>query len=204
MGRYIKIGTVILVILLSFSTYSMYNKIQNLKEKLSVSISNEKAFIKENNALKDKNRAFKFTIEQLEYFNDSLTVKMNDVRKQLRIKDRDLNHIQYLLSEAQKKDTIVLKDTIISNPKINIDTTIFDKWHKVNIGIKYPNVLTYNIKFISEKYIVTHYKKETIKPPKKFFLWRLFQKKHKILEVEVVEKNPYIENKQQRFIEILK
>ena len=47
------------------------------------------------------------------------------------------------------------------------------------------------------------YKKETINPPKKCWLLRLFQKKHTILEVNVIEKNPYSENKQQRFIEII-
>ena len=47
-------------------------------------------------------------------------------------------------------------------------------------------------------------KKETINPPKKFFLFRWFQRKHTILEVNMVEKNPYIENKNNRFIEIIK
>ena len=57
---------------------------------------------------------------------------------------------------------------------------------------------------MSERYVIVDYKKETINPPKKCAIVRWFQKKHKIIEVEVVEKNPYIENKQQRFIEIVK
>ena len=91
---------------LLISTCSLYNN-QNLRDKLSISISNEKAFIVENNGLKDQSRAFQFTVEQLEYFNDSLITKMNEVRKELEIRDRDLKQMQYLLSEAQKKDTIV-------------------------------------------------------------------------------------------------
>lgn len=54
------------------------------------------------------------------------------------------------------------------------------------------------------KYIIVGYRKEIIDPPKKCFIARWFQKKHKVVEVNVVEKNPYIENKQQRFIEIVK
>lgn len=51
---------------------------------------------------------------------------------------------------------------------------------------------------------MTYSKKETIDPPKKFFLCRWFQKKQTILEVKIVEKSPYIEQKESRFIEIIK
>ena len=105
--KYIRIGIVILVSLLSISVYILYTKNQSLKEELSISVSNEKAFIAENSSLKDENRVFKFTVEQLNYYNDSILQKMNDVRKELKIKDKDLKQMQYLLSEATKKDTIV-------------------------------------------------------------------------------------------------
>lgn len=73
--------------LLSISVYILYTKNQSLKEKLSISVSNEKAFIAENSSLKEENRTFKFTIEQLNYYNDSILQRMNDVRKELKIKD---------------------------------------------------------------------------------------------------------------------
>lgn len=189
---------------LLISTCSLYNNNQNLRDKLSISISNEKAFIVENNGLKVQNRAFQFTVEQLEYFNDSLITKMNEVRKELKIKDRDLKQMQYLLSEAQKKDTIVFRDTLFREPTLDIDTLVGDKWYQMRLGLKYPSTIITEPKFVSEKYIMVDYKKETINPPKKCWLLRLFQKKHKVVEVNVVEKNPYIENKQQRFIEIVK
>ena len=188
---------------LLISTCSLYNNNQNLRDKLSISISNEKAFIVENNGLKVQNRAFQFTAEQLEYFNDSLITKMNEVRKELEIRDRDLKQMQYLLSEAQKKDTIVFRDTLFREPTLDIDTLVGDKWYQMRLGLKYPSTITTDPKFVSEKYIMMDYKKETINPPKKCWLLRLFQKKHKVVEVNVVEKNPYIENKQQRFIEIV-
>ena len=85
--KYIRIGIVILVSLLSISVYILYTKNQSLKEELSISVSNEKAFIAENSSLKDENRVFKFTVEQLNYYNDSILKKMNEVRKELKIKD---------------------------------------------------------------------------------------------------------------------
>ena len=47
---------------------------------------NQKAFIAENSSLKEENRVFKLTVEQLNYYNDSILQKINDVRKQLKIK----------------------------------------------------------------------------------------------------------------------
>ena len=58
--------------------------------------------------------------------------------------------------------------------------------------------------FKSEKHIVVSTKKETVNPPKKFFLFRWFQKKQTLIHVDVVEKNPYVENQSSRYIEIMK
>ena len=201
--KYIRIWIVILVSLLAISTYTLYTNNQKLKEEISISVSNQKAFIAENSSLKEENRAFKFTVEQLNYYNDSILQKMNDVRKELSVKDKDLKQMQYLLSEATKKDTIVFRDTLFREPTLDIDTLVGDKWYQMKLGLKYPSTITTDPKFVSEKYIITSLKKETINPPKKCWLLRLFQKKHKVVEVNVVEKNPYIENKQQRFIEIV-
>ena len=201
--KYVGIGIIILVGLLAISTYTLYNSNQDLKEEISVAMSNQKAFIAENSSLKEENRVFKFTMEQLNYYNDSILQKMNEVRKELKIKDKDLKQMQYLLSEATKKDTIVFGDTLFREPTLDIDTLVGDKWYQMKLGLKYPSTITTDPKFVSEKYIITSLKKETINPPKKCWILRLFQKKHKVVEVNVVERNPYIENKQQRFIEIV-
>ena len=50
-------------------------------------MSNQRAFISENSSLKEENRVFKFTVEQLNYYNDSILQKMNEVMKELKIKD---------------------------------------------------------------------------------------------------------------------
>ena len=201
--KYIRIGIVILVSLLAISTYTLYTNNQKLKAEISISMSNQKAFIAENSSLKEENRVFKFTIEQLNHYNDSILQKMNEVRKELKIKDGDLKQMQYLLSEAQKKDTIAFRDTLFREPTLKIDTLLGDRWYQMKLGLRYPSTIITEPKFVSEKYVIVDYKKETINPPKKCAIARWFQKKHKVVEVEVVEKNPYIENKQQRFIEIV-
>lgn len=202
-SKYIKISIAILMVSLFISSYILYTKNQDLREELSISISNEKAFITENSLLKNENRVFKFTIEQLNYYNDSILEKMNEVRKELDIKDKDLKQMQYLLSEATKKDTIVFRDTLFREPTLDIDTIIGDKWYSIRLGLKYPNLITTNPTFISEKYIIVNKKKETINPPKKFFLFRWFQRKHWVMEVHIKEKNPYIKETNNKFVEII-
>lgn len=201
--KYIRIGVIVLTSLLAISTYTLYNRNQDLKEEISVSMSNQKAFIAENSSLKEENRVFKFTVEQLNYYNDSILQKMNEVRKELKIKDNNLKQMQYLLSEATKKDTIVFRDTLFREPTLDIDTIIGDKWYSIRLGLKYPNLITTNPTFISEKYIIVNKKKETINPPKKFFLFRWFQRKHWVMEVNIKEKNPYIKEVNNKFVEII-
>lgn len=201
--RYIRIGIVILISLLAVSTYTLYNRNQDLKEEISVSMTNQKAFIAENSSLKEENRAFKFTIEQLNYYNDSILQKMNDVRKELKIKDSNLKQMQYLSSVSTKKDTVLFTDTVFRDKSLALDTIIGDKWYNIRLGLKYPNLIYTKPTFISEKYIIVNKNKETINPPKKFFLFRWFQRKHWVMEVHIKEKNPYIKEVNNKFVEII-
>lgn len=204
MKIYIRIGIVILVSLFAASTYILYNRNQALKEEILVSMSNQKAFIAENSSLKEENKVFKFTVEQLNYYNDSILQKMNDVKKELKIKDGGLKQMQYLLSVSTKKDTVLFTDTIFKDENLALDTIIGDKWYSIRLGLKYPNLIYAEPTFTSEKYIIVNKKKETINPPKKFFLFRWFQRKHWIMEVHIKEKNPYIKEVNNKFVEIVK
>ena len=201
--KYIRIGIVILISLLAVSTYTLYNRNQDLKEEISVSMSNQKAFITENSSLKDENRVFKFTVEQLNYYNDSILQKMNEVRKELKIKDKNIKQLHYLLSVSTKKDTVLFTDTIFRDKSLVLDTIIGDKWYNIRLGLKYPNLIYTEPTFTSEKYIIVNKKKETVNPPKKFFLFRWFQRKHWVMEVHIKEKNPYIKETNNKFVEII-
>ena len=201
--RYISIGVVILMSLLAVSTYTLYNRNQDLKEEMLVSMSNQKAFIAENSSLKEENRVFKFTVEQLNYYNDSILQKMNDVRKELKIKDKNIKQLQYLLSVSTKKDTVLFTDTVFKDKSLALDTVIGDKWYNIRLGLKYPNLIYTEPTFTSEKYIIVNKKKETVNPPKKFFLFRWFQRKHWVMEVHIKEKNPYTKEIDNKFVEII-
>ena len=138
-----------------------------------------------------------------EMFVNHKTAFIDLFKKELKIKDKDLKQMQYLLSTAQKTDTIIFRDTLFRDRNLQIDTLLGDSWYNIKLGLSYPNLITTTPTFKSEKYIVTSSRKETIKPPKKCAILRWFQKKHKVVEVIIHEKNPYITNKETRFIEIV-
>ena len=203
MIKYVKVGIAIIIGVLFVGICILYNKNQSLMGKLSVLVSNQKASIAENSSLKDENRVFKFTVEQLNYYNDSILQKMNDVRKELKIKDKNIKQLQYLLSVSTKKDTVLFTDTLFRDKELALDTIIGDKWYNIRLGLKYPNLIYTEPTFTSEKHIIVNKKRETVNPPKKFFLFRWFQKKHWVMEVHIKEENPYIKETNNKFVEII-
>ena len=179
---------------------------KQLKEELSFTTVNMKAYDLENSHLKDKVLLYQFNIDQLNFLNDSLLVQMNKVRKDLKIKDKEIKRLEYISSKISKTDTLYINkvDTIFKESNFYLDTVKKDNWYNLHLTLSYPNKIVVTPSFKSEKHIFTYIRRETIKPPKKCFIGRWFQRKHNVLEVKVVENNPYIETKEQKFIEIIK
>lgn len=202
--KVIFISIVIFIIILVPTILYIQN--QKLKEELSYTTINMRAYDVENSHLKDRILVYQFTVDQLNYLKDSILVEMNNVRKELNIKDDNIRRLEYIASTASRTDTIYIRetDTIFREPNFHIDTLKEDEWYSLHLEMSYPNKVTVTPSFKSEKYIITHSRRETIKPPKKCFIGRWFQKKHNVLEVEIVEKNPYIINDKQKFVEIIK
>ena len=197
---YILLGVLILT---GISMYWLYNRYQKLTAEYSISIENIKAYDAELSGLRDDTKVYKLTIEQLNYFNDSIIKKMKVVQKELGIKDKRLQQLQYEASHAQRADTIILKDTIFRDPQLKLDTIVGDKWFKTNLHLEFPSTIALKPEIELERYTFINGKRETVNPPKKFFLFRWFQKKHTVVEVNVREMNPYVKDKTQRFIQII-
>lgn len=198
------IGLIIVAIIAGLGTtvVVMNNRIDKLNTEIAEATTNIKACELENSVLKDNTIEFQYTIEQLNHSKDSLNQKINKLRKDLKIKDKDIQKLQYVLSENQKKDSIIVHDTLFTE-KIKIDTTLSDDWSKLHLQLEFPNKVVTEYSFKNESLVTTYLKKETIKPPHKCIFVRWFQKKHKMIYVEVNEQNPYCEIKEQKFINII-
>lgn len=205
MKSYLYIGIALLGITSAIITVVLLNQRSKTEKKWKDAVENAKAYSELFSNSENKNRAFKLTIDQLKNSSDSIFQKLNEARKELKVKDSKLKSLQYVSSSFSKVDTITLKgDTVFKDPQLSIDTLLSDKWYSVKVGLKYPSTVTIEPKFLSIKYIVVSAKKETVNPPKRFFLFRWFQKKQIRLNVDVVEKNPYVQNQDNRFVEIVR
>jgi hypothetical protein len=87
---------------------------------------------------------------------------------------------------------------------VALDTLLKDDWSRLAIRAEYPNLLDVDYSFKNETLVIMHDSRVTVDPPKKCWLARLFQKKQTIVEIDVVQENPYCENKEQKFIKIVK
>ena len=199
MNKYLIISIIILVSIISFLGYT--NK--KLSNQYAIAYENIKAYDAGLSGLEGNNRVLKLTVEQLNYFNDSIIKKMKVVQKELGIKDKRLQQLQYEASHAQRADTIILKDTLFRDPQLKLDTIVGDKWFRTNLHLEFPSTIALKPEIELERYTFINGKRETVNPPKKFFLFRWFQKKHTVVEVNVREMNPYVKDKTQRFIQII-
>ena len=202
--KYACIGSVVLMMIAIITLCFTLNSKSKTENRWKEAVTNIKSYENMFNDSKDKSIAFQLTIAQLKHYNDSIFQELNDVRKELKIKDSKLKSLQYISSNFVKSDTIILKDTIFKDQGINIDTLLSDEWYSVRVGLRYPSSVIVTPRFRSEKNVIVSTKRETVNPPKRFFLFRWFQKKHAVLHVNVVEKNPYIVDQDNRYVEVVK
>lgn len=202
--KYVCIGSIVLMMVTIIALCFILKSKVKTENRWKEAIINVKSYENMFSDSKDNSIAFQLTIAQLKHSNDSIFQELDNTRKELKIKDSKLKSLQHISSNFIKSDTIILKDTVFKNKGINIDTLLSDEWYSVRVGLRYPSSVTVTPKFKSVKTVIVSTKKETVNPPKRFFLFRWFQKKHTVLHVNVVEKNPYIESQDNRYVEIIK
>ena len=200
---YIKIGIGVLLLgVVLTMIYSIYES-SKYKELYYKELANVKAYQSENKELSNQTVMHLLTIDQLKASKDTIDLALKDALKKLNIKPKNVVSVGQVTSNIEKRDSIILRDTVFIR-NLKLDTLIGDKWYKAQIGLHYPARIDLSVSMQSVKHIIVHNRKETVNPPKKFWLWRLFQKKHTVQEVVVDEENPYIEAGSQRFISIVK
>ena len=200
MNKYLIITIIVLFAIMG----AMWQQISYSDEKRKIAEANVKAYSHQLDADGRKTMALQLTCNQLNYFKDSVLQELNETRKQLKVKDKNLKAAQLVGSSFSKADTIYHTDTLFREPSLQMDTLIGDEWYSVRLGLKYPSMVAVKPEFKSKKHIVVSSKKETVNPPKKFFLFRWFQKKMTVIHVDVVEKNPYVSEETSRYVEIVK
>lgn len=198
---------ILILIGLGTTIYIQHNTIESINKKYETTSLNLKAYVDLNSALKEdtlkKSRVFQLTVNQFTQYSDSLLVKLDKYRKDIKVKDKQIQSLQYIASNTKVDTFIKFKDSILV-VGTKIDTTIRDNWFSLKMSLRYPDTIRVTPAFKNELFVAIHTTKETVEPPYKFFLWRWFQKKQTVVVADVQDKNPYTKLGTQRFIQVVK
>lgn len=196
----IKIIFWIFIGVLIISVIGMAKHISNLNKEIEVYDNNFKSLNLELNEYEKHAIAYKFNVDQLNYINDSIITELNNTRKQLKIKDKELKQLQNIKTEVHIKDSVFIRDTIFKSSFTRLDTVLTNNWYKTQVILEYPNKVKLNMMYKSDISVIASTQKEIIGTPKKCWLGRLFQKKQKVIRVDVKDNNPYSEIKSKKFV----
>ena len=191
------------IVLFAITTIILYQKqVNNLKTNLDYAENNVKAYASLNDSLIQNNRVFQLNIADLNRLNDSLFSEMKNVSNRLKIRENQIKQLQYIKDEYNKKDSIIIRDTIFKESSFKLDTMIGDEWGKTRLQLEHPNTIVVGHSYTNKKHIIFASYKEPVKK-RKWFLPRWFTRKRIYVEATVIDENPYVETKETRFVECL-
>ena len=179
-------------------------------DKLAGYENNWIALSNENSKNAKSAKMYQLKVSQLTYINDSIMSAMDSVRRSLNIKDKNTKGLGYVKSTILIHDTVLVNRIRDGDKTISIDTTINKKWYQIQLDYRgsrcneCKDTLIVSPKVTSEKYVVISTQKEYVDTPKKFWIQRIFQKKDEVIDVKVVETNPYIYSNENRFVKVIK
>lgn len=203
MNKYIKIVKLILILIVCGIVIYFIAHYNNMKDRYEVLERNQKALIERYNNIEADNYELTFTVEEYQYYNDSLLNRLKETQMELDIKYDEILYLESLNTDFRRTDTILVNevDTIFVQG-VSVDTIFGDEYITNNLKLDYPNRVELTTTVYSKKDVFITQERETINPPKKCWIGRLFQKKHDIIKVHIKEHNPWVINNEEMFIKI--
>ena len=137
MNKYLIVVIIILLAIIGAG----WQQVEHANKKWETAETNIKAYDSQLGYEKKKNIALQLSVSQLKYFSDSVLQALDETRKELNIKDKNLKALQSISSSFSKKDTVYLDSIIFKEPSFALDTLIGDEWYSLRLGLKYPSMV---------------------------------------------------------------
>ena len=198
---YIIIVAIIAVLILGVVVQTV--RVNEKSREYEIAMQNNKAYESQLDVIQEENKVFQFTIEQLEVLNDKSIKELDSMRKELGIKDKKIQQMSKVKEKIYIVDSIVVHDTIFDKPDFVLDTCLGDEWYQNCLHMAYPNEISSQIDINTDLSCFIHTSRETVNPPCKTWIGRLFQRKHTVINVTVKENNPYSNIQETKFIKII-
>lgn len=196
-----KVVAVGLVSLLIATIFYQHNQLQNKNREIDRITNNIRAYEEIASNAQDNSRVLQLTIDELNHSKDSLIQQVNKVKKELKIKDKNLTDASVINTQINDSVKTVIKKEAIDfeeELKLNPLTTIIVR--------RKDSILTAKIDLKNQQTILIYKKKEY----KNFYkngwvrFWHFDWKKIETKEYQIVNTNPLIKVTGTRIVEVPK
>ena len=196
-----KVVAVGLVSLLIATIFYQHNQLQNKNREIDRITNNIRAYEEIASNAQDNSRVLQLTIDELNHSKDSLIQQVNKVKKELKIKDKNLTDASVINTQINDSVKTVIKEKLIDfneELKLNDLTTI--------IVSRKDSILTAKIDLKNQQTILIYKKKEY----KNFYkngwvrFWHFDWRRIETKEYQIVNTNPLIKVTGTRIVEVPK
>lgn len=196
-----KVVAVGLVSLLIATIFYQHNQLQNKNREIDRITNNIRAYEEIASNAQDNSRVLQLTIDELNHSKDSLIQQVNKVKKELKIKDKNLTDASVINTEIKDSVKTVIKKEAIDfeeELKLNPLTTIIVR--------RKDSILTAKIDLKNQQTILIYKKKEY----KNFYkngwvrFWHFDWRRIETKEYQIVNTNPLIKVTGTRIVEVPK
>lgn len=197
--RNFNVIAVIIISILTAIFVFQHNQLNKKNMEIDRLYNNVQYYEELNDSTKDNNRVLQLTIEELNNSRDSIITQLNDVKKELNIKNKELELVSSQTQEIKLDTTIIVKDDDFKyeiKPN-NLTSLIIEKQ---------DSILTANLDIKNQQTLFISHKKEYKNQYKNWFrrLLKFDFKKHNVYRYNIVNSNDLIKVTDTRVIQISK
>ena len=194
----IRVVVISIICLLTAAIFVLSGQLKNKNEEINRLSNNIQAYEQIVSSKEENNRVLQLTINELNNSKDSLIQQVNEVKKELKVKDKNLKQVQVINTVI--KDTITkvitrdrdFSETLKLNPLTTIKVNRTDSILTAKIDIQNQQIL-----FVEEKKVYKNkYKNGWIR------FWHFDWKKIRIRQYQIENSNPLIKVTDTRIVEL--
>ena len=173
------------------------NQLQNKNNEIDRLNNNIEYYQNLNDSTANQNNILQLTVDEFKNSNDSIVNKLNNARKELNIKTKELKQAQHQAQEIKLDTTVIVKDNnFIKEIKPNSLTSL--------LIIKKDSLLTAKLDIKNEQSLIVSTKRKYKRQYKNWFrrLLRFDFKKHNVNRYNIINSNDLIKITDTRVIEM--
>lgn len=144
-------------------------------------------------------RVLRLRVSELEASGDRQLRAMDSLRREVGVRDMRLRSMHRRVTVVSRADTVLVPDTVVA---ARLDTVVDDGWVRTSVSLA-PGRVAVSSLVRNETTLIVSSRRETVRPPRRFPLFRLFQRRHTVVTVKAVEANPWCATREARSVEIV-